>query len=144
MRAAQRKAALENSYLISQIAENFSPDKRLISMAAIGQQLKLETLAEDDELVIAYKKSFKEALDQVKGTKYESIARNYIDMDKYKILGLQTDVSFENYLDLIAPAPTVQKTGGAVKLKKGESVPAPEPRSFDFVERGGKLIAVPS
>ena len=151
MRAAQRKAALENGFLISQIAENFSPDKRLISMAAIGEQLKIENYPQDDKLVVAFKENFRDALKQVQGTEYESMVSNYIDMDQLKYLGLLTDPSFETYLTKqqdtyfpMAPAPATSKTGGAVKLKKGESVPAPEPRSFDFVERGGKLIAVPS
>ena len=108
-------------------------------------------MPQEDPLVITIKENLKAALKQVEGTKYESKVSDYIDMDRYKALGLQTPESFETYVTglqdyhfPIAPAPATSKTGGAVKLKKGESVPAPEPRSFDFVERGGKLIAVPS
>jgi hypothetical protein len=145
-RAGIRSAALGDAETLSKIIKNTSGQEQLTAMATLSQSpylteeqgLFLQNKAQ--ELLQTSSGHQKLMLEQIIG----NITPGLLAAPDPAVAGdvlvdalnnLQDD-ELEKLKELIKN----KKTGGRVKLKKGGTPPI---RSFDFVERDGKIIAIP-
>ena len=145
-RAGIRSAALGDAETLSKIIKNTSGQEQLAAMATLSQNVYLTEEQgaflqnKAQELIQTASGNQKLMLEQIIG----NITPGLLAAPDPAVAGdvlvdalnnLQDD-ELEKLKELIKN----KKTGGRVKLKKGGTPPI---RSFDFIERDGKIIATP-
>ena len=147
-RAGIRSAALADAETLSKIIQNTSGQEQLTAMATLSES---PYLTEEQGLFLQNKAQ--ELLQTSSGHQtlmLEQIIGNITpglltapdpdpDVAGNKLVEVLKGLEGEQLEELKAFLKT-KKTGGRVKLKKGGTPPI---RSFDFVERDGKIIATP-
>ena len=136
-RAGIRKSAIEDAEILSKVYKNLSGTDRLVALQTLHdnplntpQQTEIYK-AEINELL---QDTSQEDLAQIRQQIRSGINPNLIT----SLIEKSQPVAGEEVVEALKVASN--KTGGAVKLKKGGTPPI---RSFDFVERDGKIIATP-
>ena len=137
-RAGIRSAAIDSAETLSKVYKNLAGTDRLVAVTALRSST-LNTPEQnkiyDAEIAELLQDTSAADLELIRGQIRSGINPNLIT----SLVEKAQPVAGEIATDAIIKAGT-NKTGGRVKLKKGGTPPI---RSFDFVERDGKIIATP-
>jgi|10_taG_2_1085330.scaffolds.fasta_scaffold03359_3 hypothetical protein len=136
-RAGIRKAAIEDAETLSKVYKNLSGTDRLVA---------LQTLHDNPQNTPQQREIYSgEIAELLQDTSQEDLAlirqqiRSGIDPNLItRLIEKAQPVAGETVVEALEEVSN--KTGGRVKLNKGGTPPI---RSFDFVERDGKIIATP-